>query len=65
MWVKEKKNSFIALPGKGGSQQDNALKTVPPLRKNCKEFYSKKEKNRFLDENQDWDRDILLSLGES
>ena len=28
--VKEEKNSFIALPGKGGSQQgNNALKTVP------------------------------------
>ena len=26
----EKKNSFIALPGKGGPQQVNALKTVPP-----------------------------------
>ena len=24
------KNSFIALPGKGGSQQANDLKTVPP-----------------------------------
>ena len=29
-WVQEKKNSFIALPGKGGSQQANALKTVAP-----------------------------------
>ena len=28
--VKEKKNSFIALPGKGRSQQTNALKTVTP-----------------------------------
>ena len=24
------RNSFIALPGKGGPQQDNALKTVCP-----------------------------------
>ena len=31
-WVKEEKNSLIALPGKGGSQQANALKTVPSLR---------------------------------
>ena len=32
--VKEEKNSFIALPGKGGSPQANALKTVhrhPPI----------------------------------
>ena len=27
------KNSFIALPGKGGSQQASALKTVPPFGK--------------------------------
>ena len=26
---REKKNSFIALPGKGGLQQANASKTVP------------------------------------
>ena len=30
VWAKGEKNSFIALPGKGGSQQANALKTVPP-----------------------------------
>ena len=29
-WVKEIKIAFIALPGKGVSQQANALKTVPP-----------------------------------
>ena len=28
-WVKEKKNSFISLPGKGGSQQANVLMTLP------------------------------------
>ena len=31
-WVKEKKKSFIALPGKGRSQEDNALKSVSLLR---------------------------------
>ena len=50
-WVKEKKNSFIALPGKGGSQQANDVKTVPPIGKNC-EFYSKKKGNRFSGRNQ-------------
>ena len=34
------KNSFIALPGKGGSQQANALKTVPPLGEVGRWFYS-------------------------
>ena len=30
-WVKEKKNSLVAFPGKGGGvQQTNALKTLPP-----------------------------------
>ena len=53
---KGEKNSFITLPGKGGSEQTNALKTVSPLRKNCKEFDSKKEKSRFLDRNEDWDK---------
>ena len=50
---KGEKNSFIALPDKGGSQQANALKTLPPIRKNCREFYSKKERNRISDRNQD------------
>ena len=43
-WGKEKKIAFIASPGKGGSEQANALKTVAHLGKNCEEFYSKKEK---------------------
>ena len=48
VWGKGEKKSFITLPGKGGSQQANALKTVSPhLRKNCKKFYSKKEKKFF------------------
>ena len=51
----------MALPGKGGSQQANALKTVPPLGKNCK-FNSKMEKNRFSDGNQDWDKHAFFFL---
>ena len=48
---KGEKNSFMALPGKGGPQQANALKTVhPPIRKNCK---------------KDWDRHAFFLLGES
>ena len=34
------KNSFIALPGKGGSQQANALETVPSLEEIRRWFYS-------------------------
>ena len=30
VWGKGEKNSFTALPGKGGSEQTNDLKTVPP-----------------------------------
>ena len=30
VWGEGEKNSFIALPGKGGAQQANALKTVHP-----------------------------------
>ena len=33
-------NSFIALPGKGGSQQTNASKTLPPLEEFRRWFYS-------------------------
>lgn len=38
---KGEKNSFIDLPGKGGSQQSNALKTVHPhpLGEDCGKFY--------------------------
>ena len=67
-WVKERKIA-IALPGRRGSQQTDAFKTVPtqpPFRKNCKGFYSKKEKKRFSDRNQDWDKyAFFFLLGES
>ena len=57
------KNSFIALPSKGGSQQTKALKTVPsPIGKNYEEFYSKKEKNRFSERNQGWDKHAFFFL---
>ena len=60
----KKKNSFIiALPGKGGTQQTNALKTAPAIIKKREELYSKKEKNRFSGRNQSWDKHLLL--GES
>ena len=63
--VKEEKNTFIALPGRGGPQQANAGKTVPPtpLGKNCKEFYSTKEKNRFSYRNQEWDKRAFSLFG--
>ena len=48
-WVKAEKNSFIALPGKGRSQQANALKTVPPLGEIGRWFYSLEVKNRATD----------------
>ena len=56
---KGEKNSFIALPGKGGSQQAHALKTELTVGKNF-EFYSKKEKNRFSDRNKDWDKRVFF-----
>ena len=59
---KGEKNSFIALPGKGGPQQANALKTVPPAGKNLGEFYSKKEQNRFSERSQDADKDACFFL---
>ena len=51
-----------ALPGKGVSQQANALKIVPPTGKNCAKFYSKKEKSGFSDRNQYWDKHALFFL---
>ena len=59
---KGEKHSFIALPGKGGPQQAYAFKTVPPIGKNCEEFYSRKEKNRFSDRNQHWDKHAFVFL---
>ena len=52
---KGEKNSFYCFAGQRRPQQANALKTVPPppIETNCREFYSKKEKNRFSDWNQD------------
>ena len=46
----ERKNSFIALPGKGGSQQGNALKTVsppPPQKRITRSFIVKRRKTGF------------------
>ena len=37
---KGEKNRFIALPGKGGSRQANAFKTVSPFGKDCGKCYS-------------------------
>lgn len=51
--VKEKKRAFVALPGEGGHSRLQALKTVPPIGKNCGEFYGKREKTRFSDRHQD------------
>ena len=47
-WVKEK-DSFYCFARQRRLRQANALKTVPFIGKNCGEFYSKKEKNRFED----------------
>ena len=51
-WVKEEKSSPYCLARQRRPQQANALKTVPYIEKYCREFYSKKKKNRFLDKNQ-------------
>ena len=61
-WVKEKKIALLLCE----TQQTNALKTVPLIGKNCEEFYSKKEKNRFSDKQSGLGQtSILLSLGGS
>ena len=36
---------------------------MPSIAKNCVEFYSKKEKNRFLGRNQDWGKRAFFFLG--
>lgn len=49
-----------------GAHQSNAFKTVPPIVKNCQEFYSKKgEKQDFRWESGLEQTCILLSLEES
>ena len=61
--VKEKKNSFYCFARQRRPQQANALKTVPSIGKNCREFFSKKEKNRFSYKNQDWGRHAFFFIG--
>ena len=42
------KNSFIDLPGKGGSRQANALKTMPPaLERTARSFIAERRKTGF------------------
>lgn len=49
-----------------GAHQSNAFKTVPPIVKNCQEFYSKKgEKQVFREESELGQTCFLLSSGES
>ena len=50
--VKKTKNSFIALPGNGGSQQANAPKPVPTLGEPGRQFYSLGVKNGAADTDQ-------------
>ena len=49
---KGEKDSLYCFARQRKPQQANALKTVSSNGKNCEEFYSKKEKNRFLDRNK-------------
>ena len=48
---KGEKDSFYYFARQRGPEQANALKTVPPTGKNCRELYSEKEnktkQNRF------------------
>ena len=39
------KNHFYCFARQRRPQQANAFKTVPSIGKNCRDFYSKKEKN--------------------
>ena len=58
---KGEKNSVIALPGKGGSQQANALKTVPPLERIVRSFIVKR-RTHFQIGSQDWDKHAFFFL---
>ena len=49
VWGKVEKNSFIALPGKGGHSALIPLKTVSPsLEGFCEEFYSNGSREGLL-----------------
>lgn len=59
---KREKDSFYCFARQRRPQQANALKTVPSIGKKYEDFYSKKEKNRFSDRNQDGDRHAFFFL---
>ena len=50
---KGEKDSFYCF---SRQRRVTQAKTVPSFGKNFREFYRKKEKNRFSDRNQDWGR---------
>ena len=50
--VKEKKIALLLCPSKGGPQQANASKTVPPLGKIRRWFYSLGSGNTAIDKDQ-------------
>ena len=50
--AKEKKNTFIALPDKGGHSQLMPWRLCPPLEENRKWFYSLGMENRTIDKDQ-------------
>lgn len=55
------KNSFIVLPGKGGSQQTKASRTVSPLREIGGSFIVWGMKNRATDKDEVRDELALFS----
>ena len=57
---KGEKNSFIALLGKGGSCFKDC--SPPPLERITRSFVVKKEKNRFSDRSQPWERPAFFLL---
>ena len=56
------KKKIALLLWQAKEAQANALKTVPLIGKNYREFYNKKEKNRCSVRNQNWGRHAVLFL---
>ena len=63
VWGKGEEIALLLWQVNVGPQQTNVLKTVPLIGKNCEEFYSKREKNRFSDGSQDWDKHAFFLWG--
>ena len=57
------KDSFNCFARQRRPQQANVLKAMPSIGKYCREFFSKKETNRFSDRHQHWGIHAFLLWG--